>query len=133
MAKIISSPEHLEEELEETAAVFKSLADPARLRILNLLAANGWTCNCEIEAATGYGNSKISRHLAYLKQAGLIRSKREGTWIFYSLKQANDPITMTIHRILEQLPERITLLSHDRKSFRDKVKQITPPINLEAL
>ena len=76
--------EILEEALEPLAILFKALSDPARLRILNLLAAKGELCNCNIETVTGYGSSKISRHFNYLKQGVCIcilkRSFRYFRW-----------------------------------------------------
>lgn len=122
-----------EEELEEASSLFKALSDPARLRILNLLAVKGWTCNCEIEAVTGYGNSKISRHLAQLKQNGFIRSRREGTWIFYSLKQPNNQLTQAIHHLLDQLSEQFAILQNDRETFPEKVCGVSPPVLLNQL
>ena len=68
-------------QLDATAQLFKALAEPARLRILNLLAHGEELCNCQVEAVTGYRNPKISRHFQFLKHAGLIQFRREGTWI----------------------------------------------------
>jgi ArsR family transcriptional regulator len=120
----------IEDKLEEAGALFKALADPARLRILNLLAAKGWTCNCEIEAVTEYGNSKISRHLAYLKQVGLVHSRREGTWIFYALRKSEDPIVSNILQLIETLSNQIGLLKEDRSNYQNKICDVSPPINL---
>ena len=74
-------------QLDATAQLFKALAGPACLRILNLLAHGEELCNCQVEAVTGYRNPKIPRHFQFLKHAGLIQFRREGTWIFYSLRQ----------------------------------------------
>ena len=68
-------------QLDATAQLFKALAEPARLRILNLLAHGEELCNCQVEAVTGYRNPKIYRHFQFLKHAGLIQFRREGTWI----------------------------------------------------
>jgi len=64
--------------------LFKAFADETRLRILNLLA-HGELCVCEIEQALEIGQSKASRHLAYLRNAGLVTDRREGPWMYYAV------------------------------------------------
>ena len=108
---------HPEEALDSLAIIFKALSDPARLRILNLLAAKGELCNCNIETVTGYGSSKISRHFSYLKQANLIQSRRDGLWIYYSLKPASNQIYKHIHDILDTMPGFYLILEEDIKKM----------------
>ncbi|MBF0353084.1 MAG: helix-turn-helix transcriptional regulator [SAR324 cluster bacterium] len=102
-----------ETSLETLAVLFKAFGDPARIRILNLLAAKGELCNCHIESVTGYGNSKISRHFNYLRQANLIQSRREGLWIYYSLKPASNEIHHFLHMILDSMPGMYEILKLD--------------------
>lgn len=64
--------------------VFRAFADPNRLRILQILR-QGECCVCDIMAVLKMGQSKVSRHLAYLRRAGLVNARREGLWIHYSL------------------------------------------------
>lgn len=64
---------------------FKSLADETRLRMLMLLTTQGELCVCELGAALQDSQPKISRHLAQLKTAGVLQSKRQGKWIYYRL------------------------------------------------
>jgi ArsR family transcriptional regulator len=71
--------------MKELATLFKALADESRLRILNLLIKSGELCVCDIEATTGFTQTKVSRHLAYLKEAGLVRDRRQGLWMLYSI------------------------------------------------
>lgn len=71
--------------MKELASLFKALADESRLRILNLLIKSGELCVCDIEATTGFTQTKVSRHLAYLKEAGLVRDRRQGLWMLYSI------------------------------------------------
>ncbi|MFZ1701001.1 MAG: metalloregulator ArsR/SmtB family transcription factor [Pyrinomonadaceae bacterium] len=63
---------------------FAALADRTRLRLLNLMR-DGEVCVCFFAEALGTNNPKISRHLAYLKRAGLVKGRRDGKWIHYSL------------------------------------------------
>jgi ArsR family transcriptional regulator, arsenate/arsenite/antimonite-responsive transcriptional repressor len=65
--------------------VFKALGDPTRLRILQTLAENGEVCVCVFMAQLEMGQSAISHHMAALKRARLVRARRQGQWIHYSL------------------------------------------------
>ncbi len=71
--------------MKELTRVFKALSDEARLRILNLIFRTGEICVCDIEAITGFTQTKTSRHLAYLRNAGLVDSRQQGLWMLYSL------------------------------------------------
>ena len=62
--------------------LFKALADRTRLRLLNLLAA-GEVCVCFFVEVLGESQPKISRHLAYLRRAGVVAARREGKWMHY--------------------------------------------------
>jgi len=68
---------------------FAALADRTRLRLINLMR-DGEVCVCFFAETLGTNNPKISRHLAYLKRAGLVTGRREGKWIHYSLKTPVD-------------------------------------------
>ena len=68
---------------------FAALADRTRLRLLNLMC-DGEVCVCFFAETLGTNNPKISRHLAYLKRAGLVTGRRDGTWIHYSLTPPDD-------------------------------------------
>ena len=65
-------------------AFLKLIADPNRLRILTLLA-RGERCVCDIETPLDLPQNLTSHHLAALKRAGLVRDRREGKWVYYSL------------------------------------------------
>jgi len=66
--------------------VFKALGDPTRLRIVQMLARNGEMCVCQIVDGAGMAQPAVSHHMAKLKQVGLLNARREGQWIYYSLK-----------------------------------------------
>ncbi len=72
------------------ASLFKTLADPTRLRLLNLLAC-GETCVCDLTDTLRVVQPKVSRHLARLKRAGLVDARREGKWMHYRWTQHCDP------------------------------------------
>lgn len=88
-------------DVRSSAELFKALADETRLRILNLLV-RGELCVCDIMAVLAIGQSKASRHLACLRNAGLVNDRREGVWMHYSLAE---PRGATHRRILQWLAE----------------------------
>ena len=70
----------------DTQLVFEALADATRRRILALLNGQGELCVCELTTALDQVQPKISRHLATLKDAGLVIPRRAGTWMHYRLE-----------------------------------------------
>ncbi|MGA8297883.1 MAG: metalloregulator ArsR/SmtB family transcription factor, partial [Terriglobales bacterium] len=66
------------------AGLFAALADPTRLRLLNLIAGRE-VCVCYFVEILRQGQPKISRHLAYLRKAGLVAARREGKWMHYKI------------------------------------------------
>ena len=70
--------------LKNSKTLFNALADETRLRILNLLN-EGELCVCDLMRVLKEPQSKISRHLAYLRRAGLVRGRKEGLWMHYRL------------------------------------------------
>lgn len=71
-------------QLESSAFVFKALGHPARLRMVYALRG-GEKCVCELQELIGLDISTVSRHLALLKKEGIVSSRKEGTWAYYSL------------------------------------------------
>jgi ArsR family transcriptional regulator, arsenate/arsenite/antimonite-responsive transcriptional repressor len=81
--------------LATLTAVYSALADATRLRILSLLK-DGEVCVCHIHASLGVPQPTASRHLAYLRRAGLVRARREGSWMHYSIARSADPVAASI-------------------------------------
>jgi ArsR family transcriptional regulator len=79
-------------QLKETARFFKVLADEARLQILWLLFNRRELCVCDIMEVLEITQSKASRHLAALRNAGLATDRREGLWSYYSLCPVRDEV-----------------------------------------
>jgi ArsR family transcriptional regulator len=65
-----------------------ALADPARLAIVRQLASGDAVCACDVAPAAGLSQPTISHHLRVLREAGVVRSERRGTWIWYALEPA---------------------------------------------
>ena len=75
-----------EVEAAATAALFKALADPHRVRIVNLLAAaGGEVCVCDLVEPLGITQPTVSHHLRKLVDAGLLTREQRGTWAYYAL------------------------------------------------
>jgi ArsR family transcriptional regulator len=73
-----------EDDADELAIAFKALADPARLRLLSLIASSSdGACACDLIEPLGRSQPTVSHHLKVLREAGLVTSEREGTWIWY--------------------------------------------------
>jgi ArsR family transcriptional regulator len=75
------------EEALGLATVLKAIADPARLRVISLLAANesGEACVCDLTEPLGLSQPTVSHHLKTLVDAGLVRREKRGVWAYFSL------------------------------------------------
>ncbi|MFA3878382.1 ArsR/SmtB family transcription factor [Streptomyces sp. MMCC 100] len=82
----LTDRELTDEEAEVTAAMFKALGDPVRLRLFSKVASHpdGEACVCDI-ADVGVSQPTVSHHLKKLREAGLLLSERRGTWVYYRL------------------------------------------------
>lgn len=92
---------------------FGALADRTRLRLINLMALDE-ICVCFFVAVIGAGQPKISRHLAYLRKAGLVNSRRDGKWIHYSLAEPPDEKAAVVFR------EVVAWLAEDEEMGGDR-------------
>lgn len=70
---------------ESLAALFKTLSEPVRLRIIYLLLKEGELCVCDLVETLELSQSVVSRHLAYLRNNGLVSTRREGVWVYYRI------------------------------------------------
>src|ERR1700726_245722 len=86
--------------------LFRALADPTRLRLLNLIG-NREICVCYFVEILGMSQPKISRHLAYLRRAGIVAARRQGRWMHYRLVVPQDAVASSILKeTLKHLRER---------------------------
>jgi ArsR family transcriptional regulator, arsenate/arsenite/antimonite-responsive transcriptional repressor len=79
----------------DLARFFAALADPTRLRLLNLMAGRE-VCVCYFVEILKQGQPKISRHLAYLRNAGIASARREGKWMHYRIQRPDDAAANSI-------------------------------------
>lgn len=99
--------------------VLKAAADPTRTRILKLLE-HGGLCVCQVQAVLGLAASTVSKHLALLKQAGLVEDRRHGKWIEYALATPPagpfvEPVLALLRGPLDRAPEVVA----DRRRLRE--------------
>ena len=85
----------METRLTKVESLMRTLADGTRLRILALLVG-GEICVCEIHDTLRLPQPTVSRHLAYLRRAGLVETRRQGVWIHYRLAALDDAVLRTI-------------------------------------
>lgn len=78
-------------DLRQVTTVLKALAEETRLEMVMLLSEFGELCVCDLEHALAITQSKASRHLRYLLNAGLVEDRREGVWMHYRLVDDLDP------------------------------------------
>lgn len=70
--------------MERQAKIFKALAHPLRLKIINKLS-DGELCVCKLNEDVEFSQSNLSQHLRILKEAGILNSRKEGMWMYYSI------------------------------------------------
>src|SRR5207248_1507170 len=75
---------YMDRQISSVERLFQALGDATRLRILGLLLA-GEICVCDIHETLRISQPKASRHLAYLRRAGLVATRRQGLWVHYRL------------------------------------------------
>ena len=96
---------------------FRALADRTRLRLLNLMADDE-ICVCFFVAVLGTNQPKISRHLAYLRKAGVVTARREGKWMHYRIVEPADSHAARVFR------EVRAWLAGDQEMQRDRARLI---------
>src|ERR1700728_3783621 len=94
--------------------LFRALADPTRLRLLNLMAGQE-ICVCYFTEVIGAPQPKISRHLAYLRKAGIVAARREGKWMHYRLAAPSSPNVASILKSVFEVLKQDTALQRDRQ------------------
>lgn len=99
--------------------IFKALSDETRIRILKLLQG-GELCVCDIVTALDMIQPKVSFHLCVLKDAGLIKDRKQGRWIHYSLEESDIFRRFLILSILERLSGG--LIQQDNQRLKEFLK-----------
>jgi len=109
----------MKQPLVQLETLFKALADSTRLRILGLLLT-GEVCVCHIHDSLRIAQPKASRHLAYLRRAGLVETRRQGLWIYYRLSDSSDPIVRTIRQAVTHVMGHVDAIHKDADRLQKK-------------
>lgn len=111
--------------------LFRALADRTRLRLLNLMGTDE-VCVCFFVVVLGTNQPKISRHLAYLRRAGVVAARRDGKWMHYRITMPSDPHAARVFsEALAWLREEREM-QQDRARLADACCAPRPPIRLQG-
>lgn len=108
-------------------SLLRALGDPTRLRILGLLAAAGEICVCDIHTALRIPQSRASRHLAYLRRAGLVLTRRGGVWIHYRLSEPADQLARALTSSVCASLSHLPAVARDRRALEARLGCCVPP------
>jgi len=95
------------------AFLFKVLSDQTRLRLISILLYNGETCVCRLAKALNEPDFKISRHLGVMRSAGIVKARREGTWMHYRLVEPRSTFEQSYREFLRKGMENNLTLKKD--------------------
>jgi len=109
--------------------LFKALADRTRLRLISLIG-NSEVCVCFLVAILRTSQPKISRHLAYLRRAGIVASRREGKWMHYRLAEPPDEHAARIFREVRAALSEHPELQRDREKLMQVCCATQLPVQL---
>ena len=103
--------------VDQLETLFKALADKTRLRILALLGKNE-VCVCHIHDSLGLPQPTVSRHLAYLRRAGLVDVRRDGVWMHYQVARSLDTNVQAVLDAAVGAVTRVPASARDLKQFQ---------------
>ncbi|MGB9793031.1 MAG: ArsR/SmtB family transcription factor [Thermacetogeniaceae bacterium] len=107
---------------ELRAKIVKALANPLRLRIIDQLDTEEERCVCDLVEALGYDQPAVSKHLAILKNAGVVTSRHEGTRVLYRLR------TQCVKEFLACIDRMIL---HDFEERQEEIRQLASSLKLK--
>jgi ArsR family transcriptional regulator len=99
-------------------ATLRALADPTRLRVLALLVG-GEVCVCHLHDTLDVPQPKASRHLAYLRRAGLVETRKDGLWVYYRLADSPDPVLRSLVHTAIHCAGHLDTVARDRQKLED--------------
>jgi ArsR family transcriptional regulator, arsenate/arsenite/antimonite-responsive transcriptional repressor len=120
-----------ERTFDDELLFFRALADYTRLRLLNLMG-NDEVCVCFFVEVLRVNQPKISRHLAYLRRAGVVAARREGKWMHYRIVEPPDPHAARIFREVREWLKTDAEMRRDRERMVKVCCAVQPPIQLRG-
>jgi ArsR family transcriptional regulator len=115
------------DQITQMEQLFQALGDATRLRILGLLLT-GEVCVCDIHESLKLSQPKVSRHLAYLRKARLVETRREGLWVHYRLATTPDPVLGTIREAATHALMHVNTVHKDAKRLEKKTGCCLPAV-----
>lgn len=109
--------------------LFKALADRTRLRLLNLMSG-GEICVCYFTEILSESQPKISRHLAYLRRAGVVQARRDGKWMHYMIAEPKDPNAVAVLRSVIEWLQSDPVMRRDRQQLMKVCCAVQVPVQL---
>lgn len=106
-------------------AVMKALGDRTRLRILGLLT-QGEICVCDIHETLKIPQPKASRHLAALRKAGLVATRRQGLWVHYRIAELSEPRLAAVAGAVRQALVQLEPVQRDTARLRERASACVP-------
>jgi len=113
--------------MRATANFLKALGDETRLQILALLFKEGELCVCDFEKVLGVTQSKSSRHLRYLLNAGVLQDRREAVWVYYRISEDLTPELKTIMKAVSSALKTGKLTTLEKRFARWQQKKAAQP------
>lgn len=100
--------------------VFRAFSDRTRLRIMNLLRGRKEICVCDLMRVLDLPQAKVSRHLAYLRRAGLVDTRRDGQWVHYRMSKPDGAFHAKMLECLRCCLAEVPELQADRDKYEGK-------------
>lgn len=116
---VAPKPQAKADPIVDLERLFQALSDATRLRILGLLLT-GEVCVCDIHESLKLPQPKVSRHLAYLRKAGLVETRRNGLWVNYRLASAPDPVLGVVREAVTHALMHVNTVQRDAKRLEKK-------------
>ena len=116
--------------MQDLLNVFKALSEETRLRIIKLLE-HGELCVCDIVAALDMIQPKVSFHLCVLKEAGLLKDRKQGKWIHYCIDDTDIFRRFLVLSVLERMSEGV--MQEDKKRLKEFLKNKKVKIDLISM
>jgi ArsR family transcriptional regulator, arsenate/arsenite/antimonite-responsive transcriptional repressor len=100
--------------MEQTLTTTKALADGNRLRVIMALTDCNELCVCQITEMLGHATATVSRHMSVLQNAGLVKSRKEGRWVYYRLSQT---FPLKLHQWLKEAVGNAEEIARDKEKL----------------
>lgn len=111
------------DKMHQLIKVFKALSDETRLRILKILQERDELCVCEIMQALNISQSRASRNLGFLKDTGLVKDRRDGVWVYYSINHRKvNEYHESLNKLLKNWLNDEEIVKKDRERLKKTVK-----------